>query len=185
MTRAATVLLVLLTIACPGTAPLQCPTGTTLVGHYNLGRTGITDAAESCVYYDAGKAFNLAAEAGTPQEAMVCFATLDAGPQLRLLVAGKGGERASSLLPDGGFHFVSDPAVAQFTSCICDVNVNESFNGYLLTSGAFTVLPDGGLPVVTGLTGTQSDLVTVTSSSCDANCNVPCTVAYSVTSSPF
>jgi hypothetical protein len=183
------ILLLVLTAACPEQAALQCPSNTSLVGNYALARTPNKDGGDACIWTDDAGPHSLAVENPPNQQATLCFVTgPDAGPQIQLLVGGKGGVRTSDLLPDGGFHFVGDPVIAQGTACACDVSVAETFDGFLTTSGAFELRPDGGLPPVSGLTGTQADRLTTPSSGCGGvaqRCNVPCTLSYAVSSSPF
>jgi|GraSoiStandDraft_4_1057263.scaffolds.fasta_scaffold26823_3 hypothetical protein len=181
--------LLLLTGGCLEQTALQCPANTSLVGSYSLVRSANKDGGDACTYTDDAGAHSLAVDNPQNQQASLCFAnTSDAGPQLQLLVAGKGGLRTSDLLPDGGFHFASDPVVAQGTACTCDVSVVETFDGFLTTSPPFGLLPDGGLPPVSGLTGTQSDRITAPAAGCGGlaqRCNVPCSLSYAVSSSAF
>ena len=178
--------LLLLTAACPEQTGVACPPNTSIVGQYALAFTARHDAGDECMWRDdAGNQKSLALDDAGTRQATLCVATgADAGAQLQLLIPGKGGVRKSDLLPDGGLHFVSDPVVAQGTACFCDVNVAETFDGFLKTSGPFALLPDGGLPPVSGLSAILADALTQTAVSCGV-CNLPCTISYAIDGSPF
>jgi hypothetical protein len=180
-------LLLLLLAACPEQSGLQCPPNTSIVGQYSLTFTANHDAGE-CVAdagADAGP-IKLTLDVVGTKPSTLCVATAaDGGPQLQLLIPGKGGARKSDLLADGGFHFVSDTVVAQNTACICDVNDSETFDGYLLTGAPFALRPDGGLPAVTGIAATLTDNIAVAGSSAGCLCTLPCTVSYSISGSPL
>jgi hypothetical protein len=177
--------LLLLLAACPEQSGLQCPPNTSLIGQYALNFTGLHDAGE-CVANppDAGPIKLTLDDAGV-KGATLCLASVDGGRQLQLLVPGKGGARTSDLLADGGFHFVSDPVVGQGTACACDVTINETFDGFLLSGSSFELRPDGGLPVVTGVTATLTDRLYDAGSATVCQCGFPCTVTYSISGAPF
>jgi hypothetical protein len=176
-------LLLLLPAACLEQSGLQCPPNTSIVGQYALGFTGTHDAGE-CIHNDGGPdggPLRLTLDDAGVKSATVCVGTWpDGGTQLNLLVAGKGGARTSDLLPDGGFLFAN--AAGQTTACGCEVTVEETFGGYLRTAGPFVLRPDGGLPPITGITGTLADGVTGGTS---CACNLPCTVTYSINGTLF
>jgi len=175
--------LLLLLAGCLEQSALQCPPNTSIVGQYALGFTGTHDAGE-CIHLDGGPdggQLRLTLDAPPDKSATVCVGTWpDGGTQLNLLVAGKGGARTSDLLPDGGFFFPND--AGQTTACGCEVGVVETFDGYLHTGGPFVLRPDGGLPPITGITGTLVDYVT---GGTGCACTLPCTVAYSVNGTLF
>jgi hypothetical protein len=185
MRRLASALLLLLA-GCPEQSGLQCPPNTSIVGQYSLTFTANHDAGE-CVANpaDAGPIKLTLDDAGVKGSTLCVGTAADGGPQLQLLIPGKGGARKSDLLDDGGFHFVSDTVVAQNTACVCDVNDSETFDGYLLTGAPFALRPDGGLPSVTGIAATLTDNVAVSGSSSGCLCALPCTVSYSISGSPF
>jgi len=84
-----------------------------------------------------------------------------AGTQLNLLVAGKGGARTSDLLADGGFFFFANPAGADDRRAAARSPSWRTFEGYLRTAGPVRAAgPMGGLPPITGITGTLADGVT-------------------------
>ncbi|MGZ6125082.1 MAG: hypothetical protein ACXWLR_08990, partial [Myxococcales bacterium] len=170
----------------PDQSGLQCPPDASFIGQYSFALTANHDAGE-CIAADAGPDAGPLVltldDAGT-RGATLCVGTAgDGGPQLQLLVPNKGGARKSDLLDDGGFHFASDPVVAQGTACGCDVNDLESLDGYLLTAAPFALLPDGGLPPITGLVGKLVDNLSSAGTGCV--CNLPCTVSYSIQGAPF
>jgi hypothetical protein len=180
--------ILLLLAACPEQSGLQCPANTNLIGQYALAFTANHDAGECLA--DAGPDAGLVPltfdDAGV-KSASLCVGTWpDGGTQLNLMVPGKGsGPRTSDLLPDGGFHFVSGPVVGEGTPCICDVTINETFDGYLFSGSSFELRPDGGLPVVTSLTATLVDRLYDAGSATICQCAFPCTAAYSVHGTPF
>jgi len=177
--------LLLLLAGCPEQSGLQCPPNTNLVGEYALTFTADHDAGECIAQTDAG-AVPVALDDAGVKGSTLCLATAaDGGPQLQLLVPGKGGARTSDLLPDGGFHFVSDPVLGQGTACVCDVNIAETFDGYLLTGAPFALRPDGGLPLVTGVSATLKDRLSDAGPGTDCRCALPCSVTYSVAGAPF
>jgi hypothetical protein len=109
--------------ACPDESG-TCPANTSLVGEYTLNRAANHDGGSECIAtLDAGGTQLLARDDAGVLGSTLCVGTAaDGGPQLNLLVRGKGkGPRKSDLLPDGGFHFVSDIITAQGTACVCDV----------------------------------------------------------------
>ncbi|OLC18474.1 MAG: hypothetical protein AUG04_02000 [Deltaproteobacteria bacterium 13_1_20CM_2_69_21] len=178
-------LLLLLLAACPDESGRQCPPNTNVVGDYTVTFTA-QDGGNECIAIDpdGGPSVRLAITPPFVKPATLCVATAnDGGTQLQLLSPGKGTKR-SDLLPDGGFHFTGDPVPpGQTTACICDVNIVETIDGYLLSGGAFALRPDGGLPLITGLTATLVDLVTDAGSGPGCRCSFPCTVTYSLSGS--
>ena len=182
--------LLLLLAACPEQSGLQCPANTNIIGQYSLSFAALHDAGNECLV-DAGPnqdAGRLTVENLAPKSASLCAGTWpDGGIQLNLMVPGKGsGARTSDLLPDGGFHFSSDVDGGQpGTACVCDVLIHETLDGYLLSGGSFQLRPDGGLPVITGLTGILTDLVFDAGSATACQCSFPCTATYSIAGAPF
>ena len=175
-----------LTAACPEESGLQCPPNTTLVGQYSLAFTALhRDAGECVARPPDGAVWNLTLDDAGVKGSTLCVASgPDAGTQLQLLVPGKGGARKSDLLPDGGFHFVGDSVVAQGTLCECDLAVSESLDGYLLPT-PFALLPDGGLPPVSGLNATLADGIIDAGGGPPCVCTMPCTVTYAISGTPF
>ena len=181
-------LLVLLT-ACPDQSGGQCPPNTSLVGEYGLNFKANHDGGQECIaMLDAGGTQPLARDDAGVKASTFCVGTAaDGGPQLQLLVAGKSGGRKSDLLPDGGFHFVSDPVLSQGTACVCDVNDSETFDGYLLSgSGPFALRPDGGLPTITGIAATLIGQLALANggSGTACHCALPCSFSYSIAGAP-
>jgi hypothetical protein len=180
--------LALLLTGCPEQSGLQCPPNTSTVGEYALTFTANHDAGE-CIARGAspdGGPLPLALDDAGVKGATLCVGTAgDGGPELQLLVPGKGGARKSDLLDDGGFHFVSDSVLAQGTACRCDVNDSETFDGYLLTGAPFALRPDGGLPPVSRLSATLLDRLGAAGSGPDCVCDLPCTFSYAIAGAPF
>jgi hypothetical protein len=175
----------LLLAACPEQSGLQCPPNTSIVGQYSLAFTANHDAGECLWRDDGGTQRPLTLDdAGVRGTTLCVGSAADGGPELQLLVPGKGGARKSDLLADGGFVFVSDPVVAQGTACVCDVNVSETLAARLLGGDPFTLRPDGGLPPISGLTATLADRVT-NDAGAVCKCDLPCTITYSIAGSPF
>jgi hypothetical protein len=180
--------LALFAAGCPEQSGLDCPASTALVGQYALQFRASHDAGECVAVTDAGTTILTLDDAGN-QGATLCVGTAaDGGPQLNLLVPGKGvGVRRSDLLADGEFVFVSDPVVAQGTACLCDVKEAETFSGRLIASndGGFSLQPDGGLPPVTGISANLVDSLTAASGTTGCACAFPCTVTFAVSGSRF
>ena len=178
----------LLTAACVEQAGLQCPPNTNIVGQYTLAFTAEHDAGECEWSLPDASTFKFALDNKGPSGSTLCVGTAsDGGPQLQLLIPGKGGARKSDLSPDGGFHFTTDPdpVLAQGTSCICDVLDSEMFDGYLQTTDPFALRPDGGLPPISGLTARLADRLTATPGASDCRCNLPCSFSYSIRGTAF
>jgi hypothetical protein len=189
--RSAFLTLLLLLAACPEQVGLQCPPNTAAIGQYALSLQGNHDAGECIAVPGADAAVDagplaLTVDDGGTRSATFCLASNDGGPELQLLVPGKGGVRKSALLADGGFRFVSDPVPGQGTACVCDVTITETFAGSLLAGGVPVALqPDGGLPPVDSIAATVVDAVTDAGDGTNCRCALPCTVSYGVKGSPF
>ena len=172
--------------ACPEQSGLQCPANTNLIGQYALTFSANHDAGECIAQTDAGPVPLALDDAGVKGSTLCLATAADGGPQLQLFVVGKGsGPRTSDLLADGGFHFASDSVLGQGTACVCDVNIAETFDGYLLTGAPFALRPDGGLPTVTGVSATLKDQLTDAGPGTDCLCALPCSVTYSIAGAPF
>jgi hypothetical protein len=177
----------LLLAACPDQSGLDCPPNTSLVGQYALTFKADHDGGECLA--DAGPdkdPIKLTLDDAGVKPATLCVGTAgDGGPQLQLLVPGKGGARKSDLLEDGGFHFASDPVLAQGTACVCDVIDLETLDGYLITDPPFTLRPDGGLPAVSGINAALIDRLGDAGPGTDCLCKFPCTVTYAISGATF
>jgi len=162
---------------------LQCPANTSTVGQYSLAFTAVHDAGE-CVAVDAGSQTKLTLDNVAPKGSILCVGTgPDGGPEPELLVAEKGGARVLDLSADGGFHLGSDAGSNQTTACNCEVNIFESFDGFLQSGGSFALRPDGGLPAITGITVTLVDQFSPVGTGCI--CAFPCTVTYTIKGTPL
>ena len=179
--------LLLLLAACPDQSGLHCPTNTSLIGQYSLTLTPRHDTGECIAQTDAGPVPLALEDAGVKSSSLCAGAWPDGGIQLNLVVPGKGDRpRTSDLLPDGGFRFVTVLDAGQpGTACVCDVLISETFEGYLLTGGPFALRPDGGLPLVSGLSATLTDRLTDAGAGTDCLCAMPCSATYSVAGAPF
>jgi len=174
---------------CPESIAQQCPPRTTPVGQFALALSGKLDAGTACVQTlsDGGTPPFTLADGGTAT-GVICYAEAGASAAQLYYVAPGKGARPSDLLADGGFHFVghTDPTTGICNGNGCAVTVDETFDGFIQSGTAgtpFVVQPDGGLPPVTSLTGTLVDSVSFSSGECQ--CNLPCTVTYSVSGSRF
>lgn len=177
----------LLLTACPEQIGQQCPPNTALVGQYTLAFTGQHDAGECIASTDAGPV-KLTPDDGGVKGATLCLGTADGGPQLDLVVAGKGGVFRSELRDGGAFRFTSGPVSASGTACNCDLDEVETFEGVLLTAaadGGFSLQPDGGLPPIDGVAGTLIDSFSAASSALPCLCAIPCTATFSISGTRF
>ena len=172
---------------CPEQLGQQCQ-GSVSIGQFSLAFAGQHDAGECIANIPDAGPTRLTLDDGGTRSATLCFGTADGGPQLQLLVPGKTA-RPSDLLADGGFHFIGDAGAVVGTACggTCPVAIDESFDGFLLTSPAdagFAMQSDGGLPEVTGLTGSLTDNLTSPNTS-TCLCALPCALTYRITGTRF
>jgi hypothetical protein len=194
MNRPSAVLLALapaLLFGCPASTTQQCPPAASVLGQYNL-MLALQHSASECRVTrladggatDAGLGTDI--DAGRP-------VTLCAGPGgdggtllylARIGVAGA--PSTSALAPDGGFSFRSESTYgATSTACACPIDNVETFAGGLQTTsadGGFALGPDGGVPLVTSVSGSVVDHLTGTGT---CSCNVPCDVRYDVSGARF
>jgi hypothetical protein len=181
-------LLGLLLAACPEQLGQQCPPQSVALGQYALSRAGRHPAGE-CVATQAdggGSPAPLALDDGGVLGATICLGSgSDGGPQLQLVVPGKQ-PRPSDLLPDGGFHFTSHTSETG-TACVCSVVIDEIFDGFLQTTplGPVALQPDGGLPRITGITGSLTDARSADTGATGCLCNLPCPITYSISGTRF
>jgi hypothetical protein len=187
-------LLATVLVGCPEQFGQQCRSGTVPIGQFNLARQGI---------HGAGECIGLQADGGlgpiTPDDGGIVAATLcygsggsDGGPQLQLIVPPSKDTRSSDLLPDGGFRFLGSSTPVVGTACDsadgggCPVAIDEVFSGNLQTGGdaGFAVQPDGGIPIVTSLTGVLVDKLSSTNTA-SCVCTLPCTATYAITGTRF
>lgn len=178
--------LAFLLAACPEQVGRQCPPNTSLVGQYTLALVPQRVPGECTLSTDGG---HLTVGNGGTQAWTLCLATAgDGGPQLDLLVPGQSGVRTSELEEDGGFHFGTDAGTTSQTACVCDVNVFETIDGFLLggaSDAGFSFQPDGGVPLVPGLSATLTDHLTGTASPQPCLCTFPCTANYIISGTRF
>jgi hypothetical protein len=195
MRRLAPLLALFFLAACPESVGQQCPEKSISLGQFSLAFHAEHPPGECFASIDGGTVALALDDAGSSGATFCAGTAADGGPLLYLAVPGKGtgnDARRSDLLPDGGFHFAGHTDPVSGTSCGCAIAVDESFDGYLLSapdSGPFAVLPDGGLPRITGVAATLTDHLTTPGGICgtagDAGCNVPCPVTYTVIGSRF
>jgi hypothetical protein len=179
--RAGAPLLVLLFLAaCPEQVGQQCPPNTVPIGQYALGFAGQHPDDECRADVRTPDAAAVARDDGGTQPGALCSGSGDGGPAVWLVIPGKSA-RQSVVLADGGFHFPahSDPILG--TACVCAVAIDETFDGFLESSGAsFAPLPDGGLPEVNGLSGTLTQHLSTDAGAGTCACDLPCEVVYSI-----
>jgi hypothetical protein len=179
----------LLLAGCPDTVGQPCPPNAVAIGTYALYFQGQHPADECRVLVgaDGGPAdAAVTLDDGGTHSGTLCSATGPDGGLLLYLALPLKAPRQSSGFNDGGFQFVNHTDLAQgSTVCGCPLGVDESFNGVLTGAwdGGFPTKPDGGLPLVTGLTGLLVDQYTAAGSPC--LCNMPCTVTYSILGARF
>lgn len=173
---------------CPETVGQSCPPSSYALGQYSLS-FAVLDAGSTCTLTtttDAGSTTGpLAASDGGQQTATICAGdATDGGGSIYLVVPGKG-SRKSDLLPDAGFSFVGHTDPTSGSACICAIAIDETFSGRLTGAwdGGVPAQPDGGLPPITGLSGSLVDQLTTPGTGCA--CNVPCAVTYTVTGTRF
>lgn len=176
----------LLLAGCPESIGQQCPPRTAAVGQFELALSGMHDAGTECVetFADGGSQ-KLTLDDGGSNAGALCYANSGQSQQLYFVAPGKQA-RPSDLLPDGGFHFVGHTEPITGICNGCAVTIDEAFDGFIQSGPAgtpFSLQSDGGLPLVRGLTGTLVDSLTSDAGGCQ--CNVPCSISYSVTGSPF
>ena len=179
-------LALLLLAACPEQVGQQCPAHFVAVGQYNLSFVGAHSAGECAATQPDGGLAPLVQDNGGSRGATVCLGTLDGGPQLQLIVAGKG-QRPSDLLTDGGFHFSGHSDPVPGTPCGCPVAIDETFDGFLKVTpdGPVALQGDGGLPLITGLAGSLTDTLSTDAGTKGCLCALPCPVTYSISGTRF
>ena len=180
-------LALLLLAACPEQFGQQCPAHSISVGQYSLDFKGTHPAGECASKQPDGGLAVLVQENGGSRGATVCLGSgPDGGPQLQLVVAGKGA-RLSDLLADGGFHFGGHSDPVSGTPCGCQVAIDETFDGFLQTTpdGPIALQSDGGLPRITGIAGSLTDTLSADAGTTGCLCALPCPVTYAITGTRF
>lgn len=183
-------LLALVCTACPDQIGQQCPAASSAVGSFTIALAPQHPSGECIVnQIDGGPAdASLGQPTVATQTATLCEGPgSDGGLSLYLSVPNHGA--AQSPLLDGGGYFFHLPATAAVggTACGCPVAFEEINAGVLTGSfdgGSFALQPDGGLPYITGLSGTVTDHVT-TPGGATCFCNLPCDVQYGLTGTRF
>lgn len=186
-------LLALFLAGCPDQFGQQCDSNTVPIGQFNLARQGIHGAGECIGPQTDGGRGPITPDDGGTIAAIFCYSTApDGGPQVQLIVPPAKTRRSSALLVDGGFTFPGSSAPVGGTACdpgdggACPIGIDEVFSGHFQTGGdaGFAVQPDGGIPIVTSLTGVLLDNLTSPNAAACA-CALPCTVSYVVTGTRF
>ncbi len=168
----------------------QCPSTATAVGNFNL-VLQLRHPATECIVnqIDGGPAdASLAQDTVPPSTATLCEATSGDGGLTLYLAGPSHGAPASPLLDGGGFLFHPPQTDATLgTACNCLVALEETTAGVFtgpFDGGVFALQPDGGLPFITGLSGTITDHVT-TPGGRVCFCNLPCDTQYGLTGTRF
>lgn len=184
-------IVVALCAACPDQVGQQCPATSVAVGNFNLSLKLSHPATECLVNQlpDGGPAdASLAADTIGVRTATLCEGPGADGGLLLYLAVPSHGAPASPLLDGGGFLFHPPPtAPIPGTACNCDVTLEEMTAGVLVGSfdgGDFALQRDGGLPLITGLSGTITDHVTAPSGG-TCFCKLPCDFQYTLVGTRF
>jgi hypothetical protein len=184
-------LLGLLLTACPDQLGQECPPNTVSVGQYTLSFAGQHPTGEcAALQADGGPpATPLAVSDGGQIGATFCLGSggSDGGARLAFIAAGKQ-PRYSDLLADGGFHLTGHSDPIPGTACACQVAIDESFDGNLLTTpdaGPVAVRPDGGLPPITAVTGTITDNLSTPTGTTGCLCTLPCPIVWGISGTRF
>lgn len=172
--------------ACPDQVGEQCPARSIAVGQFTLNFEGDHPKGECVAKLPDGGTSVLTQDAGGSRGATLCLGSAsDGGAQLQLVVPNKGA-RASAFLPDGGFHFGGHSDKVPGTPCGCEVAIDETFDGFLQTTpdGPVALQSDGGLPRITGLVGSLTDVFS-TDAGTGCLCALPCPITYKITGTHF
>ena len=182
--------LLALCAACPDQIGQQCPPSSTPVGNFNL-TLKLQHPAGECVVnqIDGGPADASLAQDNIPaRTATLCEGSAGDGGLTLYLAIPTHGAPPSPLLDGGGFLFRPPQSQAvPGTACSCPVALEETTAGVLtgpFDGGVFALQPDGGLPFITGMSGTVTDHVT-TPGGQPCFCNLPCDVRYALTGTRF
>ena len=170
--------------ACPEQVGLPCPPSATAVGNFDL-VLSLQHPAEECIVnqIDGGAAdASLGASTVHYSAATLCEKPSgDGGLTLSISIPSHG--VTTGYLVDGGGYFLQTPqqAPASGTACGCPVGLQETEAGDLLgffDGGTFALQSDGGLPFITGLSGTVTDRVTTPGGGAQCFCKLPCELEY-------
>lgn len=191
MRRLAALAILSLCAACPDQIGQQCPASATAVGNFSLA-LALHHSATECIVnqIDGGPAdASLALEQIPARTATLCEGPAPDGGLLLYLAVPTHGAPSSPLLDGGAFLFTPPQTGAQpGTACSCPVSIQETTAGVFTGSfdgGGFALQPDGGLPFITGMTGTVTDHVTTPAVANTCFCKLPCDVQYDLTGTRF
>jgi hypothetical protein len=181
--------------SCSDSLGQLCPAGSQQAGVFNTSLTFNGNDPQQCYYstdggpLDASLSATGGADAGPDTfSAAICTGLdVDGGPLVYFALPSY--VRVATL--GGTFDFVTNSVVTG-TACTCDIVVNETIAGQLspLNPGETLALSaDGGLPPISGFTGTVVDQVVVSDAGPDAGqgctCNLPCDLQYTLTGASF
>jgi hypothetical protein len=179
---------------CPDTLSQLCPAGSQQAGVFNTTLTFNAADPQQC-YYGVDGGVPDASLAATGADAgpetfssVICsgFDPNDGGPLVYLALPQI--VRASTLGPGGTFSF-STSSLVTGTACGCNILVEETIAGQLTPTVADTPVQvniDGGLPSISGFTGTVVDLVDGgDDAGVSCSCNLPCDLQYTLSGATF
>jgi hypothetical protein len=175
---------------CPEQVGEQCPSGATSLGQFNLFFNGQHPSGECKVQQADGGANPLVQDDGGYRSGTFCYSTIGDGGALIQFVVPQSGTRSSALLDGGGFLYpatsAGQPGLCDADGGSCSFVINEVFAGYLLTGpdAGFAVQSDGGLPIVTAVSGVLIDNLT-SANTTNCVCNIPCSATWNISGTRF
>jgi hypothetical protein len=182
--------LALCAAGCPSEVALNCPPSTASLGQFTLAFKPIHPDAGECIQVTTDAGVQVSSTLTTDDAGstgLFCYAGVDGGGiNLTLVVPGKGALQTP--LVDGGFNFTQQSDPTNGTACACPVTISETFKGTFsgFDDAGIAALSDGGLPLVSSVSGTLNDTLTqVTAGDAGCLCVTPCTVTYGIDGTRF